>query len=135
MSKSIPLSQKHGVNPSMMQCFWCGEVKAIALLGKLPDDKEAPRMAVYDYEPCDKCALLMAQGITLMEADEQTKKPTGRWVVVTRESLDGIIADESLRETIKRHGKCYVPVGIFTDLLPKEEPHDTSECTSGCNDH
>jgi hypothetical protein len=69
MSKSIRLSQKHGVNPMIPVCFFCGKEKnEIVLLGKLPNDAEAPRTAVIDYEPCDACRELMNNGVTIMQA-------------------------------------------------------------------
>lgn len=53
----IPISKKHGVNPTIPLCFFCGEEKnEVALLGKLPDDAEAPRNCVLDMEPCGTCA-------------------------------------------------------------------------------
>lgn len=56
MSDDITLSPKHGVNPCIPLCAFCGEEKnQIALLGKLRDDKEAPKYAVIDAEPCDNC--------------------------------------------------------------------------------
>ena len=52
----IRLSDKHGVNPTMGVCMWCGEPTGeIALLGKLKGDVEAPRYSTLSYEPCDKC--------------------------------------------------------------------------------
>ena len=56
MSRSIRISEKHGVNPTIPICFYCGEDKnEVALLGKLHGDKEAPmRMWINgDYEPDD----------------------------------------------------------------------------------
>ena len=67
MSKSIKLSKKHGVNPTICKCFFCGEDKYIALLGRLKNDAEAPRYTVMDYEPCDKCQEHMSQGVTIIE--------------------------------------------------------------------
>ena len=54
MSKSIPLSPKHGVNPSMILCPKCGESHSIALMGRMKNDAEAPRM-ILGNELCDKC--------------------------------------------------------------------------------
>ena len=54
MSNSIKISPKYGVNPSLINCFFCGESKGIALMGKLKNDAEAPKECVMDYEPCDK---------------------------------------------------------------------------------
>lgn len=95
---SIRVSQKHGVNPSMGMCFWCGEENGtIVLAGYLPGDAEAPRKMFTGYEPCEKCQENMAQGITLMcgaETQQFTGQPAmqenphkiypdGRWLVVT----------------------------------------------------
>ena len=41
--KSIILSQKHGVNPSVTRCICCGKEYGVALLGKLKGDEESPR--------------------------------------------------------------------------------------------
>ena len=30
----IYLSRKHGVNPMLMNCFWCREPKGVALIGQ-----------------------------------------------------------------------------------------------------
>ena len=74
----IKLSPKHGLNPTIPVCFWCGEERnEVALLGHIGDgrkheDFEAPRHMVIDYEPCEKCRAKMALGVTLIEA---TSKP------------------------------------------------------------
>lgn len=72
---SIRLSEKHGVNPSLDLCFLCNEPKGVALLGRLPGDAEAPRQAVFDEEPCDKCLEWMKQGIILISVDESQSPP------------------------------------------------------------
>lgn len=94
----IPLSPKHGLNPTIPICFWCGEEKnEIALMGRIGDarkgeDFEAPMHAVLDYEPCDKCREKMSLGFTMIEAthapNPTTKVqmqpgvyPTGRYKV------------------------------------------------------
>ena len=71
---SIRVSEKHGVNPTMCQCFFCGEVKHIALMGRLKGDVEAPMSCVMDYEPCDKCAEQMSQGVTLIAVSDVQPK-------------------------------------------------------------
>ena len=78
---SIKVSKKHGVNPTMCQCFFCGEVKHIALMGRLKDDAEAPMSCVMDYEPCDKCQEQMSQGVTLIAVSD--KQPTDRRPALT----------------------------------------------------
>lgn len=67
MKNGIQLSEKHGVNPSMNKCFWCGEVKELILFGRMKGDKEAPREVVMNLEPCEKCKKMFAQGVLMVE--------------------------------------------------------------------
>lgn len=88
---SIPLSPRHGLNPMLSVCFFCGaEKNEIALLGKLENDREAPRKGVVDYTPCKACAEMMQRGILLCEVrdnepDRNNPYRTGPMVVVTEE--------------------------------------------------
>lgn len=102
---SIKLSPKHGLNPCIPTCFFCGEDKnEIALLGQIGDrrkgeDFEAPMKAVLDYVPCEKCQEKFAQGVLLIEVTTSPEYigmpiaenvyPTGRYVVVKPEALNG----------------------------------------------
>ena len=65
MSDSIKLSPKHGLNPCIPICFWCGKEKnEIALMGEIgEEDLQAPMKAIVNYEPCDKCKELFSKGI------------------------------------------------------------------------
>lgn len=68
MSKSIRLSKKYGVNPTMGVCAWCGDYTGeMALLGRLPNDAEAPHNTILSYEPCDKCKKAWTSAIVLIE--------------------------------------------------------------------
>lgn len=95
----IRISEKHGVNPSMMMCFYCGEEYAIALPGRLrteaDPDAEAPRSAVWDMDPCPRCKEYMKQGIILISVrdGEKGNNPhrTGKFAVVKEEALRRII--------------------------------------------
>lgn len=103
MSKSIKLSPKHGVNPCMPVCFFCGETKnEIALLGRIggKEDLEAPMKAILDYVPCEECQKKFAEGVLLIEVTNypntanqppisQSAYPTGRYSVVRPEALIG----------------------------------------------
>ena len=96
----IKLSEKHGVNPTIVKCFFCGADKGVAMLGKLPGDAAAPKEAILDYEPCEKCQEMWDQGQVIIEAGEAAQDgrppisfegetpiyPTGRWLVMERES-------------------------------------------------
>ena len=88
---SIRISKKYGVNPSMMTCFYCGEVTSIALMGKLPGDVEAPRQCCCSIEPCEKCAEKYKDYVLMVEAkssDPKNPQPTGRWFALKKEVLN-----------------------------------------------
>ena len=113
MSKGITLSPKHGVNPSMDLCFWCGQPKGIILCGRMHEKKgdrsdvEAPKGMVMNLEPCDKCKENFKLGVQIVEVnddgskfhndltfaiqaeDKKVKWPTGRFVVMKAESIKG----------------------------------------------
>ena len=77
MSKedSITLSEKHGLNPSIIKCFVCGEDVGIALMGRLKDDAEAPRECMTG-ELCDKCKELIdkQKGAFILEVSDDNKE-------------------------------------------------------------
>ena len=99
MSKGIKVSNKHGVNPTMVICAWCKEQNGeIALVGELPGDMEAPKEMIIDYEPCDKCKDKWDHGVACIEVDTKPANasqpsiqdnlyPTGRYVVVKSDKL------------------------------------------------
>lgn len=101
MSKSIKLSPKHGLNPTIPVCFFCGNEKnEIALLGKIDrEDSEAPRKLIMDFEPCDECKKKFAEGVLIIEVTQtpeyigmpiaENAYPTGRYVVVKPEAMNG----------------------------------------------
>lgn len=83
MSKSITLSPKHGVNPSIVICPICKKETSIALFGRLKGDVEAPKQVEGDL--CDECK---KKYVTIIEVEsEATKKATGRYVYVPKENL------------------------------------------------
>ena len=66
MSK-ISLSKNHGVNPAVPKCFFCGNDKnELVLAGRMKDDAEAPKGAIWDMRPCDECREYMDQGVILI---------------------------------------------------------------------
>jgi hypothetical protein len=88
MSLELKLSPQHGVNPALSTCFWCGaDDGSILLMGRLPNDEPAPTKVCASYEPCPTCQSHMDLGITLMEADPTTNRPTGRWMVIKPEAV------------------------------------------------
>jgi len=119
--KGIPLSEKHGVNPSMSVCFWCGEVKGLVILGKLPEDAEAPREAIYDLEPCDACKQKMEEGITLFSVDDVTRKPTGDWCVIKEGAVHLLTEDEDQIAKILKDRRVSLESGFYKMLTSGEE--------------
>ena len=98
------ISKKHGLNPSMDICFFCGEAKGIALFGKMKGDAEAPRNVLLNYEPCDKCKEAMDQGTTVIEVVTEDNGnmpikegiyPTGRWCVMRSEAAQELFGTDS----------------------------------------
>lgn len=110
-NKNIRISPKHGVNPTIPICAWCGQKKnEIAMLGKIDrEDSEAPRNCILDYVPCDHCAEQWAMGVAILEATTQRPTPyrppmqqdkgvdiypTMRMVVINPESASQIFGQE-----------------------------------------
>lgn len=85
---SIILSPKHGVNPSVLHCICCGKDYGVALLGKLKDDKEAPRDIYQGL--CHECrAVVDDGGVLIIEVKdgESGTNPyrTGRFIGVSKD--------------------------------------------------
>ena len=85
-NRSITLSPKHGVNPSILHCECCGKEYGIGLVGKLKGDAEAPKDVMYGF--CDDCQKVIDQGGVMIvevadgEGEKNPKNPyrTGRIV-------------------------------------------------------
>ena len=100
-SSEIRLSEKHGLNPSMLVCFVCGnDTGEIALMGRLKGDIEAPRRSVLPgSEPCAECREHMKAGIILISvkdgSDQKNPYRTGGWVVIKEEAAKNIFKDNA----------------------------------------
>lgn len=127
MSNSIRLSEKHGVNPSLESCFWCGESMGVALLGRLPNDAEAPRHIMTGYDECPKCQEQRALGIKFIEVNTTANfpdqpamadgvYPTGRCVILKEHVLDSIEPQE-LREKIRRKRAAFVLSSMWDQII------------------
>ncbi len=100
---NIKISEKHGVNPSLEICFYCGESIGVALLGKLPNDEKAPNKIVTSYTPCDKCKETFSKGVLVLEyitvptgypTIRPDIYPTGRFAGITKEAAKRIFNSE-----------------------------------------
>lgn len=135
MAKGIRVSEKHGVNPSLLKCFWCGQDKGVALLGKLKGDAEAPREMCLDYDFCDNCVERIGEGIALLEVSTEPVTegqpaiskhgpaqlyPTGSWVAVTEEAIRRMFTEEQA-DNIIQHRRALVEVGFVDKLMSDVE--------------
>lgn len=114
-SNSITLSKKHGVNPTLGMCFVCGgDTSEIGLLGRVPQDAEAPRQMVLSYEPCDKCQERLKTHFLLVECshncaddrppfttddNEEPVYPTGRTAWAKLNFIKFLLHREDVDET------------------------------------
>ena len=118
---SIRLSKKHGLNPTIPRCFFCGESKnEIVLMGALKGDAEAPKNIIMDYEPCDKCKEKFKKGVLIIEVSQlpnvenqppiqKDAYPTGRYA---------LLKPESLNEPFNVPGtKCLMTVADYEELI------------------
>lgn len=128
MKGSIRLHSKHGVNPTIPICFFCGESRnEVALLGAAYKG-EAPMHMVIDYQPCDTCKSKWNSGVVLVEGSTSPKTPgqpaivegfypTGRWMVVTVEAIGRIVNNPKLAKDITEHRRALIDVGAFEKMI------------------
>ncbi len=133
MKDSIKISPKHGVNPSVTVCFFCGEAMGVALFGALKGDAEAPSSCVLDMEPCEKCREWMKQGIILISADrsrgdEKNPYRTGGWAVVKEEAVKMLITSEELLARVLVSRCCFIDDEDWDRVgLPRRKTEEAHE--------
>lgn len=132
MSDGIKISKKHGVNPTMVMCAWCGEHKGeIALFGELPGDVEAPKEAIVDYEPCDKCKEQWAQGVVYIEVSEEPQMPNQLAISegLYQTGLLVVVAEDALDDGFVKGDAVLMPTDIFRGLFNIiEEQEGNPQC-------
>lgn len=135
MEKSLKLSKKHGLNPSLGICFYCGESSGeIVLAGRLPGDAEAPRSACWSMNPCPKCAEYMKQGIILISVRDNDEPKEGRpipkdyqpyrtggWVVVKEHFITMYLRGEAAQLILEKR-YAYVPDTVWDSFLGLPRP-------------
>lgn len=137
MSNEVKLSPKHGVNPTIPICFWCGKEKnEVALLGQInKEDSEAPRRVIMDYEPCEQCKELFSMGIHIIGVstepivetmfpivnDDNIKLyPTGSMFVSTEEWVTSFLTannQQSMLENVLSSRVLMLPDTIVTEII------------------
>lgn len=107
---SIRLSPKHGVNPAIAVCMFCGgDTGELMLMGMLRGDAEAPRKVVFNDTPCTACKNIFDQGILFMcvKGDPNTDKGldwfTGKYLVLREEAVSRLpFTDTAKADIIKK---------------------------------
>ena len=132
----IKISPKHGLNPTIPVCFWCGKQKnEIALMGRMKGDIEAPKSMVLDYVPCEECQNHMNMGVAILEASDHPNTenqppmqegvyPTSRFVVVTTECADRVF---NAYAPWSKGKKVFVDSDVFSHFLPDDPSPDPAE--------
>ena len=128
---SLRLSENHGVNPSVEQCFVCMKDKGVVLFGKLKGDVEAPRTVCLDSEPCDECKKHMDMGIILISVrdGEEGGNPyrTGGWVVVREEFVERVFNPPELVEHVLKKRMAFMPDEAWNMLgLPRGDENPSA---------
>lgn len=128
----IRLDPKHGLNPSMGICFFCGgDTGEIALVG-FNKGEEAPRKTVISYDPCNTCKEHMSRGLTVIECADQPNGvgqppiqkdsyPTSRFSVIKLDSRLAIEIKQTYGENCRHifmHPDIYA---MFFGETPKEK--------------
>lgn len=131
MSTGIRLSPKHGLNPAIPVCFFCQKPKnEVVLVGRLKDDKEAPRNAVWNNEPCDECRDLMNRGIVCISVDADKSNDhsnpwrSGGWCVLTEKAFGEIFHGEVVTEAVKKRAAFIEDSAWDMVGLPREHTKD-----------
>ena len=111
--KSITLSPKHGVNPSVTHCECCGKEIGVALFGRLKGDAEAPCDVAMGL--CDDCQKVIdAQGLMIIEVrdGESGKNPyhTGRLVGISKDAKERMF--KGINSSV-----CYMEHSMFQPMF------------------
>ena len=116
---SIYISKKYGVNPSMVKCWFCGEIKEIALLGKFKgEDRKAPREIYLDKEPCDKCKEYMKEGVIFLEvANDNPEYRMGGFVEIKDKSIPNIINNKEMLQSVLNKRCCLMATEAFQNIF------------------
>lgn len=120
---SIRLSEKHGLNPAIPLCYFCGEAKnELILAGRMKGDQEAPRAAVWDRNPCGKCRELMNQGIIFISVRDTEKEGTanpyrtGGFAVITEEAMRRFVQPPEMADKVAKWRVCFISNKTWREL-------------------
>lgn len=125
--RGIRVSEKHGVNPSIAVCWYCGDdTGELILPDKLAGDAESPRRAVWHKEPCPKCQDHMRQGVILIGVNREPRKGeepdrSGHFLVVREEWVRRSITSPELVVDILRKRMAFIPAELARMMLEQSQ--------------
>lgn len=112
MKNSIRLSDKHGVNPALDCCYVCGTAYGVALFGRLPGDREAPRHVVTSRAPCPACTKHLKAGVAFIQVrdGEQGADPyrTGPVSILKDEAVRRLLPPGPLLDAVLKSRLTYI---------------------------
>ena len=145
----LRLHSKHGLNPTMTNCYFCGEPSEILLVGNavnqfkkagvhVSEDGRMPHeIGAINTTPCQKCEEYMKKGIMLIsirdgegkEVEQATKEKriptpyrTGKICVMTEKGFLKIPMPKTLQKQVLRARFLFVPDTIWEMLgLPTND--------------
>lgn len=116
---SITLSKQYGVNPSVEQCFICGNDMGLVLFGSHYKDRNGKNARaphhVFTGHICDDCQKVIDDGgchiIEVRDGEENEESPyrTGRLVAIKKEASERIFGES--------HPIAYMPHTDFEFLF------------------
>ena len=108
---SLRLSAKHGLNPTLPVCFYCGqETGEVALLGASYHG-EAPKNLILNKVPCGKCQDYMKVGIVLVccrKGTESDPQPTGAYAVIKEDAAAKLFLHAPQLEQVMNRRLCFI---------------------------
>ena len=120
------LSNKHGLNPTIPLCPYCGKPKNEIMLTGYEGEKWAKRnghpdgqMPMYvlvegDIQPCDDCK---KKGIAVVEVKgDADKELTGRRWLIKEEAIKKILADDPMLSSVLQKRIMLIPAEIAQNL-------------------
>lgn len=120
------ISKKHGLNPTIPLCPYCGESKNEIILTGYEGEKWAKRnghsdgqMPMHvrvegDITPCDECK---KKGIAVAEVESDDDRTlTGRLWVIREEAIREILKDSPMLPSVLRERLVVIPVAIAQSI-------------------
>lgn len=112
--EGIPISEKHGLNPTLDTCMICGEAFQILLLGKLPNDEEAPKQ-ICTGQVCPKCIDKFKENNERIYIEYSDNNLTGRYAILP----DKVLVSEYLAN-IGEKRVFYLESNIFNNIFNEQ---------------